>query len=45
MFIYNSSSENGRKTTASALAVSVNFIANFDFYSWISSNRFQYKAS
>ena len=37
---YNSSSENGRKTTASARAVSENFSCNFDFHSWISSDGF-----
>ena len=42
---YNSSSENGRKTTASARAVSENFICNFDFHSWISSDGFRYKSS
>ena len=45
MFIHNSSSENGQKTTASAPTVSENFSCNFDFRSWISSDRFGYKSS
>ena len=44
-FLHNGSSKNGRKTTASAPAVSANFSCNFDFHSWISPDRFQYKAS
>ena len=40
MFIHNSSSENGQKTTASAPTVSENFSCNFDFHSWISSDGF-----
>ena len=42
---YNSSSENGQKTTASAPTVSENFSCNFDFHSWISSDGFRYKSS
>ena len=50
VFIYNSRSENGRKTTASAPAVCprisfATFSLNFDFHSWISPDRFRYKAS
>ena len=46
LFIHNSRSENGRKTTASAPAVSVNFSCNFNSHRWISpDDRFRYKAS
>ena len=45
MFIHNSSSENGQKTTASAPTVLENFSCNFDFRSWISSDGFWYKSS
>ena len=45
VFIHNSRSENGRKTIASAPAVSANFSCNFDFHGWISPDRFRYETS